>query len=304
MRASRLKILFIGVPAVVLTIGGAWLLFASVQTEPAIKTATTATAATKASDKPSSVAVNQTYIAAKNVQIGMLVALDSKSAQTVVPLPQKDAQRMHGIVIPQTNAAIALTPETSQAQQVLVATSGQHSVLVSTQQGAIKPGDYITVSAISGIGMKASSGDKQVVGRAVSAFAGNADVISKVKVKDNNNKEITVAVGRISVDLNVAGNPLYQESSDTVPRPLAQAANAVAGKPVSAIRIYAALAILAAVTFIVGHMLYSGIQSSMLAVGRNPLSKKSIMRSLMQTVFAALIIFVAGVFAVYLLLKL
>lgn len=304
MRASMLKILLLVVPAALIIAGLTFFLMRGDTPDSQLQTATTAAANTKTSDQPSAVAVNQTYAAGKDVQIGMIVALDSKTPQTVTPLPQKDAKRMHGIVIPQANASIALLPETSQAQQVLVATSGQHGVLVSTQQGAIKAGDYITISAISGIGMKASTSDTQVVGRAVSAFAGNADVISKVKMKDNNGKEITVSVGRTAVDLNVAGNPLYQAASDNVPRPLAQAANAIAGKPVSPIRIYAALAILAAITFIVGHMLYSGIQSSMLAVGRNPLSKKSIMRSLMQTVFAALIIFVAGVFAVYLLLKL
>jgi len=51
-------------------------------------------------------------------------------------------------------------------------------------------------------------------------------------------------------------------------------------------------------------VMYSGIRSGMIAVGRNPLSKKSIIRSLIQTVIAGLIIFLAGVFAVYLLLKL
>jgi hypothetical protein len=51
-------------------------------------------------------------------------------------------------------------------------------------------------------------------------------------------------------------------------------------------------------------MLYSGIRSGMIAVGRNPLSKKSIMRSLIETVIAGLIVFAVGIFAVYLLLKL
>lgn len=304
MRAFMLKVLLLGLPAILVLAGSAVFLTQDGASEAELQTATAATANSKTTNKPSTVAVNQTYTAASGVQMGMIVALDSKKPQTVVPLPQEDAKRMHGVVIPQTNASIALAPEAAQAQQVLVASSGQHNVLVSTQQGVIKAGDYITVSALSGIGMKAATHDTQVVGRAVTAFAGNADVISKVNVKDNTNKKVSVSVGRIMVDLNVAGNPLYQEATDNVPRPLAQAANAVAGKPVSAIRIYAALAILAAITFIVGHMLYSGIQSSMLAVGRNPLSKKSIMRSLMQTVFAALIIFVAGVFAVYLLLKL
>ncbi|HVX24230.1 MAG TPA: hypothetical protein VG992_02710, partial [Candidatus Saccharimonadales bacterium] len=68
--------------------------------------------------------------------------------------------------------------------------------------------------------------------------------------------------------------------------------------------IYLSLVVLLAITFIVANVMYSGIRSGMIAVGRNPLSKKSIIRSLIQTVIAGLTIFVAGVLAVYLLLKL
>jgi hypothetical protein len=42
----------------------------------------------------------------------------------------------------------------------------------------------------------------------------------------------------------------------------------------------------------------------MIAIGRNPLSKKSILRSLMQVISVAFSVFVVGMIGVYLLLRL
>jgi len=50
-------------------------------------------------------------------------------------------------------------------------------------------------------------------------------------------------------------------------------------------------------------MLFGGIRGGMIAVGRQPLSKKSITISLIQTVFFALAIFVGGIAGLYTFLK-
>ena len=70
------------------------------------------------------------------------------------------------------------------------------------------------------------------------------------------------------------------------------------------IRVYISLAVLFASASVAGALIYSGIRSGMIAIGRNPLSKKSIVRGMVQVVIVALIIFMAGIFGVYLLLKL
>ncbi len=272
----------------------------------------TALAATKTADKNTqkdtplnlSAAVPQSYTADPAVQIGMIVRQQDKNAGTVEPLKPIDFKYMLGIVIPSSNAAIVLSPEKIAKQQVLVATSGHYSVLVSNQSGAIKVGDFITISALPGIGMKAGDQDSQVVGRAAGAFSGTANVIGSVKLKDTIGHDITVSLGRIPIDMSISHNPLFQKSADYVPGFLAKAANTIANKPVSVARIYISMAVLFVISVLTGNMLYSGIRSGMIAVGRNPLSKKSIMKSLIQTVIAGLIVFIAGVFAVYLLLKL
>jgi F0F1-type ATP synthase membrane subunit c/vacuolar-type H+-ATPase subunit K len=84
---------------------------------------------------------------------------------------------------------------------------------------------------------------------------------------------------------------------------LSKAAQIVTNKPVSAIRIYASLIVLALAVVIAGVLLYSGVRNGMTAIGRNPLAKRSITRSLLQVVIISLIVFIIGLIAVYLLLK-
>jgi hypothetical protein len=249
-------------------------------------------------------AVTQSYNADTSVQLGMIVKLKDKASKTVTPVSTDEIANMLGVVIPSDDATIVLTPQTTTSQQVLVATSGRFSVLVSNQNGPIKTGDFITVSSVAGIGMKADENQLEVIGKAASDFSGNANVIGTVKLKDSLGRTNSVALGRVQLDMRITHNPLFQKSADYVPGFLAKAATAVANKPVSVARIYLGMALLFVSSIIAGDMLYSGIRSGMIAVGRNPLSKKSIMRSLVETVIAGLIVFAVGIFAVYLLLKL
>jgi hypothetical protein len=247
---------------------------------------------------------NQSYNADASVQVGMIVTLKAKDPSTVVPLKSDQIKQMLGVVIPTGDAAVTLTPTKVTQQQVLVATSGRASVVVSNQGGPIEAGDYVTISGVSGVGMKAGEDEEEIVGKAAGNFSGTANVIGSVKLKDTTGHESTVSLGRVPVDIAISHNPLFQKQADFVPGFLAKAAATVSHHAVSAARIYLSLAVLMIAAFVTANMLYSGVRSGMLAVGRNPLSRKSIIRSLIQTVIAGLIVFTAGIFAVYLLLKL
>lgn len=249
-------------------------------------------------------AVTQSYNADQSVQVGMIVQLKPKDATTVLPLSKKNLKDMYGVVIPVGKAPIVLSPQITKLQQVLVATSGRQQVLVSNEKGQLKVGDYVTISSVDGVGRKAGEGDLQIIGQVASPFTGTSNVVGSVKLKDNTGHETVVAIGRIQVDVNITHNPLFQKTVDYVPGFLNGVAVSVANKPVSVARIYLCTLILLATMIISGNMLYSGVRGGMISIGRNPLSKKSIMKGLIQTVFAGLIIFVVGVLAVYLLLKL
>jgi hypothetical protein len=249
--------------------------------------------------------ITQSYNADPSVEIGMVVKLKDKDPKTVVPLPSEDSAKILGVVIPSTNATIVLTPQNVTKQQVLVTNNGHFTLLVSNQNGPVKVGDYIMVSALAGIGMKASdTADTQVVGKAAGSFTGSANVISSVDLKDTLGRKTTVAIGSIPVDIAISHNPLFQKHADYVPAGLSKFAQTVATHPVSTARMYLGFIILIISAFVTGNMFYSGVRGGMIAVGRNPLSRKSIFRSLIQTLIAGLIVFVGGIFAVYLILKL
>lgn len=259
---------------------------------------------TEAQAKDISGEVAQTYNADPSVQIGMVVKLKEKGGDIVTPVNSDKAEDILGVVIPADNAKIVLTQETSKQKQVLVSNAGPMSVLVSNQNGSVKTGDYLSISAVAGVAMKADDQQEFVLGRATSDFKGTSGVIGSVKLKDTSGKESSVSIGRTTVDLRIASNPMHQKSASFVPAFAEKMAEGIADKPVSVARIYLGMAILVVAAGVTSIVMYSGIRSGMIAVGRNPLSKKSIIRSLIQTVIAGLIIFLAGIFAVYLLLKL
>jgi hypothetical protein len=84
---------------------------------------------------------------------------------------------------------------------------------------------------------------------------------------------------------------------------LLRIANSLAGKQVSPERVYTALGIFLVSLAVASSLIYVGVRTSMISIGRNPLSKHSIMRGLMQVVFAATLVFGAGLLGVFLLVR-
>jgi hypothetical protein len=242
--------------------------------------------------------VTQGYQTTAALQKGMIVALDPVDATRVVPLAQGSATNMLGVVVDPGDAPVSLS-NNDQATQVYVATYGQYNVLVSTQNGAIKTGDLVSISSLEGVGAKANSTDTTILGKALQSFDGKSTAVGSTTLNGT-----TVQLGRIIVDISVAHNPIYQAPvAAGVPHFLARAAQYVTNKPVSAVRLYSSLAIFSLSTVIAASLLYSAVRNSVRAVGRNPLAKHLIMRNLLQVVLIALIVFIIGLLAVYLLLK-
>lgn len=248
--------------------------------------------------------VAQGYQATQTLQPGILVQLVPKNGKEVEPVTQSNAAKTFGVVISQNEAPLSLSSNSNIAQ-TYVASSGVYDVLVSTEQGNVAIGDYIAVSAISGVGMVGNSNQETVIGKAVQTFNGKSGVISSETVKNSLGQQQTVQIGSVEVDLQVAHNPLYSvKDSNGVPGFLASIVKVITDKPVGALRIYASIVVLAVTVMLAGAVLYIGIRSSITAIGRNPLAKKSISKSLATVIMSALIVFIIGIIAVYLLLKL
>jgi hypothetical protein len=222
---------------------------------------------------------------------GLIVALSGDSTDTVQAATEKDPTKIYGVVIDPAQAPFTVQKS---GEQAFVATGGSYPTLVSTQNGAIKEGDYISISSINGVGEKAKD-QPTVLGKADSAFDGSSQTITTTSEG--------YKVGRINVSIIPGRNPLVKDYL-AIPAPLKRFGEAIAGKNISALRIYVGLSIFTISAIIALSVLLVGVRSSITAIGRNPLSRKSILSGLFQVVTVAFLVFIVGMFGVYLLLRL
>jgi hypothetical protein len=248
-------------------------------------------------------AVSQGYGVTGSVQKGMIVQIDPNNTKKVLPLGNKSDKSMLGVVVAANDTVVSLGGDSS-AYQVYVASTGKYDALVSTQNGNIKAGDIISISALDGIGMKANADQNVILGKALTDFNGSVNVSGTATLATSNGTK-NVSIGFIQIDISISHNPLaVSVSGPPVPAFLRKSGESIAGKPVSTVRLYVSMGVLVVTLFMTASLLYGGVRSSLISIGRNPLAKKSILRGLIQVVVLGLIVFVIGLVAIYLLLKL
>lgn len=235
-------------------------------------------------------AVVHGYKAVADLQPGMVVTLKAKT-NTVEATKAKDSASIYGIVVSPSDAPFTVG---GQGQQTFVATNGNYPILVSVEFGAIKAGDYLSMSSTDGIAAKATVDKALVIGKALESFDGKNKAITKVG---------DWGVGQVLTNVNPIRNPTAK-SDAAIPAPLRRVSESVAGGPVSALKIYLSLAVVVGASAIAGVLVSVAVRSGIVSIGRNPLSKKSIYRGLTQSIFMAILIFIIGLFGVYLLLRL
>lgn len=238
--------------------------------------------------------ISQGYAADEAVSIGSVVSLQKNTSDQVVPATTSNVDNLLGVVI--NNDQSLLSVSNNDKNQVQVATSGTIQVIVSDINGAIKRGDHITASPIKGVGMRAS-GNVRVIGIA------QGDVTSAIKqsYKDKDGKEHTVTLGQTPVLINVAY--FFKEPDKTiVPSGIQNIANALAGREVKTLPILVGAGIFLLTIIVVVSIIYSMIHSSIISVGRNPMSQSAIYRDLIQLSALVLGILGVGMAAIYLVL--
>jgi hypothetical protein len=176
---------------------------------------------------------------------------------------------------------------------------------VSTQGGTISSGDYVTMSSINGVLMKAGTEEETVFGRANSGFDGKGVTLGSSTLKDVNGQENQkVTLGSVPVTIDIKKNPNEKSTEVDILEQLRRVGKQIAEKEVSAVRIYLSMAITAISLIAAIAVIYSGVRNSIISIGRNPMSKKTIFRALLEIILTSILILVIGLFAVYLLLKL
>jgi len=246
----------------------------------------------------------QGYAADTILDNGTIVQLSGKDSNRVKVATQSELQNMFGVTVDRNHLPMTITNEGLE-NETFVAVSGTYNVLVSTQGGSIMAGDYVTLSSINGVAMKAGTEEKTVFGRAAASFDGKSIVLSTVSLKDaSGNTGKTVSLGSIPVTIDIRSNPNQKTTKANLPPFLEKVGLAIAEKPVSPVRIYLSIAIAVISVIAAIAIVYAGVRNAVISIGRNPMSKKSIFRALIEVILTSLLILIIGVLAVYLLLRL
>ena len=244
------------------------------------------------------------YGATTPIDNGTVVELTGKNSNQVRVATQSNLENMFGVTVDRNALPVTLTNGNIE-NEVFVAVSGTYNVLVSTQGGTIKSGDYVTLSSINGIVMKAGTEEKTVFGRANAGFDGKGVTLGTTTLKDTKGKDNrTVKFGVVPITIDIRSNPNDESTKANLIEQLQRAGKQIAEKEVSPIRIYLSIAITVICIIAAIVILYAGVRNGVISIGRNPMSKKSIFRALLEIVLTVFLILIIGLFAVYLLLKL
>lgn len=238
--------------------------------------------------------ISQSYATSEDLPLGSIVSLKNNTTDQVVSTTTNNADEMLGVVINDDSSLLALSSD--KANQVQVATSGSVVVLVSDINGNVLKGDHITASPIRGVSMKAT-GNSKTIGIA----QGDTRDGTKQTYKDKSGKEQTVTLGNTTVVVNVAYY-FKQPEKTLVPTALQNVANALAAKKVEPLPIIISLAIFIITMVVVVTIIFSMIRSSIISVGRNPMSQSAIYRDLIQLSALVLAILSVGFISIYLVL--
>jgi hypothetical protein len=231
--------------------------------------------------------LSQGFTTTDKVSLGSIVSLQNNSSDQVSAATSSNPNGILGVVINDGNSLISFT--SNQANQIQVATAGVVQVLVSNINGNISQGDQITVSPINGVGMKATNSTK-VVGIAQTSLSSNNS--STQSYTDKSGHKHSVLLGEVPLLVNVSY--YYKQPDKTlIPSAIQNISNALAGKPVNPLPIIISMGIFILTLIIVVSIVYSMIHSSIISVGRNPMSQSAIYRDLIQ--LSALVVGILGV---------
>lgn len=186
-------------------------------------------------------------------------------------------------VVTQTPAVAFETIEPREGY-VPVTRSGKAYVRVSTRDGVIVQGDYLTSSDIAGVAVKAKKSG-YVLGMALQDYDGSE-------------------VGVILAAVDVRPAVLSNSANDNLVEMIRQGMEAAFLTPLSALRyVIAGILLVISVGYGLSHfgkLAKSGVE----AVGRNPLASRAIQLSVLMNVVLTIGIIAVGVFISYLVLSL
>jgi hypothetical protein len=241
--------------------------------------------------------LSRSYTASGPIPNGSLVSLSGQVSDRVEPANSDNGSRLLGVVLQSNDSLLAVDPAANKTQ---VATSGTADVLVSSLGGSIKVGDEIGVSPFSGIGMKASPGSR-VIGLAQSEFKQGSQGAADQTVTDKDGKKARISVGYTRVSIAIATDGTL--SAEARLNGLQRFAQGLTGHTVSSARVLISLLIAIIALLVLVTLTYAAIYGSIISIGRNPLAKYAVFRTLSSVLGIAFLTAGFAAVSIFFLLK-
>lgn len=246
----------------------------------------------------SSANISHSYGVKEVVASGSLVSLDPSHPNFVVLANTANGQQLLGVAVAANDSLLAVGNATDTGM-IQVATSGTVSALVSNVNGPINVGDQVSVSPFNGVGMKATGTSSQIVGLAQTAFNNSTVGGTPEKVTDKNGNTTEIKVGYIKLGMAIGSG-----SSGTAGlNALQRLAKSLTGHTVSTARALISFVIAVVSSLAIVVLIYASIYGSIISVGRNPLAKYAVFRSLAAVLGMAALIAIVSSVTIFLLLR-
>ena len=236
--------------------------------------------------------ISHSYHSDGTIPAGSLVSLDASRSDYVELTNSTNGSRLAGVAVNNDDSLLAVDASNLTTQ---VANSGTVDALVSTANGDISVGDQVGVSPFNGVGMLADP-DTRIVGLAQSSFNSNSECAITEQLKDKSGKTHTVRVGFVRVSIAIGSATSSRNKLNGIQR----LAYDIAGHPVSTARIVLATAIAVIALAALITLIYGAIFGSIIAIGRNPLAKFAIFRTLTSVMLMAFATAAVALLTIYL----
>lgn len=251
--------------------------------------------------------LTQEMLAREAFAAGTIVSLDANPS-LVVRANRDNQNSLYGVVTSASRAPISISEESLTPDKVAVASQGVVEAFVSDYGGEIKIGDRITASVIEGVGVKATESGV-VVGVAQATF--NAKTtgsrVTEVTDKDGKKRNVTIGIIPILIAVGQYQAPEKEKSdkdgSSPVPTVIQQAAELVAGRQVPTSALVLGVAVLLITLVASAFIVVSSSYAAVISVGRNPLARGQLFRSVGISVLMAILVTGVGAGIAYLIIR-
>jgi hypothetical protein len=237
------------------------------------------------------------YPTESNLIEGTVVTLSNSTPPQLELANLNNSEYLVGVIENDGQSLLTLNKD---GASVLVAISGEVLAFVTDINGDIKPGDFVGSSWINGVGMKAEPvSEQKLVGVALESFTSDSPNTITVDDVETSSGNRSAVVGKIALRLferEISPDNLEKASA------LEELAAKLAGKNVSFARVLAAVGLFTTSIVLAGVFLTNAIRSSLISIGRNPLSHEAIFNTLAQIAGVSIGLLLLGAALAYIVL--